>query len=78
MSSTLKQAEALVDLLEPEERVLLIQYIAPKLIQGTEKQTAGKDSDDAAWQAYRKIGREIAAIPRNVASATQLVSDMRR
>jgi hypothetical protein len=74
----LKQAEALVDLMEPQERVLLIRYIAPKLTEGTEASPELGDADEAAWQAYRKIGGELAALPRNVASSAQLVSDMRR
>jgi len=73
MSSELKQAEAIVDLLQPEEKEQLKRYI-----DLSSQERTVKSDGDAAWRAYREVGRQIAEIPRNGISSTQLVSDMRR
>jgi hypothetical protein len=65
MSSELKQAEAIVDLLQPEEKEQLKRYI-----ELSAKGDSSKGDSDAAWRAYREVGRQIGEIPRNGASAT--------
>jgi len=79
MSPALKQAEEIVDSLSVQERMRLLQSIAPRLSEGVESEPAAKpDVGDSAWQAFREVGRRIAKLPTDGISATQMVSDMRR
>jgi hypothetical protein len=78
MSSALKQAEAIVDQLEPRERVQLLQYIAPRRTESLNEAAINTPDPDVAWKAFRAVGRRIAELPTNGQSATQAVSDMRR
>jgi hypothetical protein len=77
MSTALKQAEMLIDILNPDERVRLLKYLAPRLEEPSAAPEKATDAD-AAWEAFREIGRRIEKLPTHGMSATDTVSDMRR
>ena len=59
MSSALKQAESIVDSLEPGERVEFLQYISPRIGRSPSVQQTPDGSPDAAWEAFRALARPI-------------------
>jgi hypothetical protein len=61
MSSALKQAEEIVDILSPQERMRLLQYFAPKLSETAESKPALKSIDNE----LAKLAAGLAATHRS-------------
>jgi hypothetical protein len=78
MSNRLKEIETQVDQLDAEDRIRLLQYLAPR-IQAAPSPSNANDDRDQAWRQFRAVGARLAATSGpSSASITQAISEMRR
>jgi len=87
MSTELKQAEAIVDLLQPEEKEQLRQYIessanreSPESIgnvRPSSKPKLNREQTMAAWERIKQIASEEARQSTEGPSALEILSEMR-
>lgn len=77
MVVSLKDLEAIVDSLNPEDRLRLLQYLVPRLGDVPAGSEPSHNHAARAWQEFRSVGERLAATSNGV-SLTQAVSDMRR
>ncbi len=87
MSSELKQAEAIVDLLQPEEKEQLKRYIdlsskreTPKgngNVQPSTKTKLNREQTLAAWERIKQLGAEMDAQVSVGPSLMDILTEMR-
>lgn len=73
MDASLKQIEAMVDALGPQDRARLLQYLIPRIGEREVKHGSGEQ----AWEEFRRVGSRLAATS-NGESITQAITDSRR
>jgi hypothetical protein len=84
MSSELKQAEAIVDLLQPEEKEQLKRYIdlssnreGESDIRPSRKPKLNHEQTMAAWERIKQIGAEMDAQVSGGPSLMEILTEMR-
>ncbi len=83
MTTTLEQAQQLIDRLSPLEQVRLLEYLTPRIAQAVADiqpdQLALNLAYTAAWQEFFRAGEMLISTDTpNQATLTAAVIDMRR
>jgi hypothetical protein len=75
MAVSLKEVEVMVEALDARDQIQLVQYLFPRLAEAALANE--RPSSEQAWREFRRVGERVAAIPP-IASATEMISEMRR
>jgi hypothetical protein len=74
---SLKEIEAMVDLLDPTDQVRLLRYLMLRLADPLEADAPKGSEVTRAWQEFKRVGERLAA-SSNFHSLSQAIIDMRR